>query len=849
MIPLRIEVTNFGALSHAEIDLSDITLAAVCGPNGAGKSTLFTIAPVFALFGVTKGGRCGPDDLVRTGTQEAAVTLEFEHRGEIYRVTRTRSTKGRGKSTLELQRMAGSSWVSESGSTIRETEERIRFLLNLDAETFTASSMILQGRADEFTAKPPGQRKQVLGQILGLDVYDRLLERTRVKERAAATDLEKAKARLAEIQERLSAKPGLEADMARLESDLEAVAGEIEAKEQELKEVQDLVGRLELGVQKSQEIEAQVEALVTEIASAQRELLKRREQADLARKVLDAEDRILKHAEEYDAARARVAALEAEASRLAAVRRERSSLEAERAQAERDLAAIAGRIADIRRLLSDREALEEAAGRYREALRALEDHEKITERWRELDQSAREAQEKAAARDHEIETEIARLETALEDARAQAAILDDVPCKGGQQAGACPLLGRARKAAVDVAAMEGRIEELNRAANPYIEPWQEILRERDALGYDPAEHRRRRDLVAELRPKAEKAGELAGKAELLSILEASESALTENIRRLGERLDTVTADVAALEASARDLEAVRASLPNLERWARAKEELPAARQAVAAAAERIGALEQEIGAKEQRVSTLKEEQRVILEEASSLKHHRMWALEVKEALTGLQERRNNLHGAAGGLRARLDTLARDEEEQARLLREIEPRVKDLVRWQTLVKAFGRDGIPALIIENAVPELERIANEILSEMSKGEHTLRFETQRDLKSREGMAETLDIIVGDWAGDRLYETFSGGEQLRIDLAIRFALAELLAHRAGSRVEWLTVDEGLGSQDAEHRALVLESIKAVADRFRKTFIITHIEEAKSHIDQVIYIEPGERATEIRVA
>jgi exonuclease SbcC len=58
---------------------------------------------------------------------------------------------------------------------------------------------------------------------------------------------------------------------------------------------------------------------------------------------------------------------------------------------------------------------------------------------------------------------------------------------------------------------------------------------------------------------------------------------------------------------------------------------------------------------------------------------------------------------------------------------------------------------------------------------------------------------IIVGDWAGERIYETYSGDEQLRIDFAIRFALAELLARRAGSKVDWLTIDEGFGSQSDE--------------------------------------------------
>jgi exonuclease SbcC len=170
----------------------------------------------------------------------------------------------------------------------------------------------------------------------------------------------------------------------------------------------------------------------------------------------------------------------------------------------------------------------------------------------------------------------------------------------------------------------------------------------------------------------------------------------------------------------------------------------------------------------------------------------------------------------------------------------------------LVKAFGRDGIPALIIENAVPELERIANDILGQMSGGKNYLRFETQKELKSRSGMAETLDIIVGDWAGERIYETYSGGEQLRIDFAIRFALAELLARRAGARVDWLTIDEGFGSQSDEFLPLVIDAVKSVAHRFGIVLVISHVKAVQEAFDQRIEFLPSTEegeATEVKVA
>jgi exonuclease SbcC len=149
----------------------------------------------------------------------------------------------------------------------------------------------------------------------------------------------------------------------------------------------------------------------------------------------------------------------------------------------------------------------------------------------------------------------------------------------------------------------------------------------------------------------------------------------------------------------------------------------------------------------------------------------------------------------------------------------------------------------------VPELERIANEILSQMSNGEHNLRFETQRELKSKDGVAETLDIIVSDWHGSRPYETFSGGEASRCDLAIRIAISELLANRAGNKIEWLTMDETFSNQDYEHKELVIEAIKRVSGRFKKVIVITHDESLLGAFPQVINLSRNDAEVEVLAA
>jgi exonuclease SbcC len=837
MIPLRIEVSNFGAIPQADIDLTGITLAAIAGPNGAGKTTLFTIAPMFALFGATKNG-CSVDDMVRTGTQEMAVTFEFEHQGKNYQVIRTRSKKGKGKSTLELQRLAGDLWMSESGTTIRETEDKIRSLLNLDEETFSASSMILQGRSNEFTAKPPGQRKAVLTQILGLDVYDTLQERAREKERAAHLVMEKAKTKAVELDEKLQTKAVLQSELAGTEAQLAALVNEIKDKEMQVAQAEEQLRAAMAKAERAKDLEQQIGTLNDEIIIRQREHQAIQEQAERAKKMLEAEAHIIAKAAELEQVKQQITALKTKQPLLSETKADESRFEAELGRVEAGIGKLAAQIAAAKAALADKEALEQAAADYQKAITDLEAVDVLAEKWQVLDAQAKDASLAWGRAAAELEARAKALFKELSDLQARVVMLENSGCIDPERA-ACRFLADAQAAKARIPQVH--IEQEALVPDAQLEQtWRDLEAERDALGYDPKERQRLKDRIAGLRPKAEQAGHMASKAELLQSLQEQQQGTEEQRAALADRLRGVRQKTGQLADELKSLPTLEERLKKLEGWAKAKEELPAARQIAATAAERLESIYGEVWAKKDRVKTLDQECKGLRHDAAAGPAYKAQADESRLLMKHLQEKQNNTYARAGGLKSQLETLDKAQEERQKIAAEMEPVARELTRWKMLVKAFGRDGIPALIIENAVPELERISNDILGQMSKGKHSLKFETQRDLKSKAGVAETLDIIVSDWNGERPYETFSGGEQLRIDFAIRFALAELLAQRAGSRVEWLTVDEGLGSQDAEHRGLVLEAIRAVADRFKKTVVITHIEEAKSYFDQVIYVEPN---------
>lgn len=181
-------------------------------------------------------------------------------------------------------------------------------------------------------------------------------------------------------------------------------------------------------------------------------------------------------------------------------------------------------------------------------------------------------------------------------------------------------------------------------------------------------------------------------------------------------------------------------------------------------------------------------------------------------------------GAARQQLASLEAIARYRADKSAARKQ---RAEEQGLYEELREAFGKKGVPALIIEAAVPQIESRANDLLRRMTAGRMNLRFNTQRETQAGD-VRETLDIQISDELGTRAYENYSGGEQFRVNFAIRIALSHMLAHRAGAQLQTLIIDEGFGSQDAQGREKLIEAINAVQDDFGLILVITHIDELK---------------------
>ena len=156
-------------------------------------------------------------------------------------------------------------------------------------------------------------------------------------------------------------------------------------------------------------------------------------------------------------------------------------------------------------------------------------------------------------------------------------------------------------------------------------------------------------------------------------------------------------------------------------------------------------------------------------------------------------------------------------------------------YDELTVAFGKNGIQALVIESAIPQLQDDANEILGRITENRMHLKLELD------ESTSEQLEIRIADELGTRDYLTFSGGEAFRINFALRIALSRLLARRSGAPLPVLFIDEGFGSQDRSGQERLTEAIQSIQDEFEKIIVITHIDQMKEAFPVRIEVSKSE--------
>lgn len=866
MIPLHLRIAGF--LSYrdpVELDFDAINLACISGHNGAGKSSLLD-AFTWSLFGEARGKGAEVINLSQD-VKAAEVTLTFLYEGNTYRVQRTLP---RNKSTvLEFQVLDGGRsaeggrqkaedngrWRPLTEKTMRDTQVRIEQTLRLDYETFINASFFLQGKADQFTQKKASERKAVLSSILGLEIWDTYKERTAERRRGLEADVNEIDGRVAEIDAELAEEDERKRRLGELEETLKQLSAAREAQESALENIRrnavlvneqrKSVAAAQSQLKKAQDslvsIEARIEGKKAECA----EYLGLVERAKEIESAYKAWLKARKELEDFDGNAAEFRGHdEKRQPLLREIEVEKAKLEQEGEELGKQWTVVSGQSSVVGELENQLTAAQESL---------KEAEAKIQER-AGLEAQRNEARERQAAL--KVENESLRREMDELKSRIEALKVAD----GAE----CPLCGQAlseshRKSTLKELEQTGKekgdtfrankreLEELGERIKRYelqVTELAGVENERVRFSNSISQLTLQLDSIRQQSKEWEKTGAKRLK-EIEKTLESGKYATEAQkaLSKLDKELAKLGYDISTHEAKRKE----EAELRNAEEESR---KLESAREL----SKRIGKEIEELQVESGKLKVeLVEQEKAAAEAEKVLAESEAGAPNLQEAeiqLFALREDENNVRHELGAARQRVDVLETLRNRRAEYERQREALNQNIVRHKSLERAFGKDGVPALLIEQALPQIQQKANDLLERLSDGAMTIQFVTQAEYKDkkRDDLKETLDIHISDSSGMRDYEMYSGGEAFRVNFAIRLALSEILAQRKGARLQTLVIDEGFGSQDALGRQRLIEAINTVKNDFAKIFIITHLDELKDAFPNRIEVEKTERGSTVRV-
>lgn len=855
MRPLRIELKGFTSFRDEQaVDFEGLDLFAVSGQTGSGKSSLLD-AMTYALFGYVERVGRQVGQLVSQGQQRMAVKMAFRVGNERFRVTRSTSS-AKGATKILLERWDGDDWrqAGEGSDRVRDADAMIERIVGLDYDGFTRSVLLPQGRFAEFLVGEAKDRRKILTELLGLDLFVRLAARAGELKRTAGAQAD-AKASLLEteyvgvteeavVEARAAAREARAREKALVAAEKKVLecARRWERAEGEVRELRacayDARAIGEVARTSATEVSELVEAL-EEAGTVVRQLAKASEEAA---GIAEGAGKARTKAEAKWGRVADLVAIRTRAEGLADLRAGIDDLEAGLREARAGVPKLENALARADKALARRSAARERAGAAvrgaREALERAQHADLVAAvragvrvgdscpvcgaaiaslpkggRAPDLEK-ARAAVARTEKASFAAETSVREAEQALHSARASLAdarkdaerLEKELAREGEELTKLERAVARAMRSKLPsdpVAVLDERIEGL------------EELVERERRAADEVttvEHAR----VEAERVRAALLGEV-GKER--ARLEAQPlTPLLDRSRALGGRDVSVPhlPSVAAVPEEAAALgEAARALASGLE-------ELAASLEALAV---RRGAAESALLAEaEEAVGTL-------VGPPASL----------AGLLESVAEERRRAAGASATARREVEGLQERLENSRALAADVRSLRAAAERYGALAGELRADRIIAFLQLEALQALAAAGSEHLATLSGGRYRMRYK------------EDEFFVVDTWNGEetRSARTLSGGETFLASLALALALSEQvqsLAVTERARLESLFLDEGFGTLDPETLEVVVDAIEQLGGDGRMVGVITHVQELAIRLPARIEVEKSPRGSRLAV-
>lgn len=205
-------------------------------------------------------------------------------------------------------------------------------------------------------------------------------------------------------------------------------------------------------------------------------------------------------------------------------------------------------------------------------------------------------------------------------------------------------------------------------------------------------------------------------------------------------------------------------------------------------------------------------------------------------INGLNKEISHYNSSKAVIQHTIDQKTKDILKKNELAKSIQEAEDKLSTYPLVIQGFSSTGIPNLIIQNILDDLQIEANNLLTQLKPGLQ-LSFFIEKTVEKTGDQADTLGINYHINGKERYYKQLSGAMQLAVAFSLKLGLSFLLQKTIGTDIRFLLLDEIDQSLDKA-------SVDAFADIvkfFQKDFtilIITHNDRLKDKFSHAILVE-----------
>jgi len=786
-----VRLENYRRFKWAELEFPD-GIVGIIGNNGAGKSTLME-AIAWALFG-TDASRTSKDQIKSIFARKAdvcRVILDFEMNGDNFQVVR--ELKGASLS-VDASVIINKKVSARGNNTVNEL---IQKTLDMDLKAFMTSFYAKQRELNALSDFQPYKRKELLARMLGIETVDAALKNLRSDKRELELTLDFNRSHLKDKDELRAQKKEKSENLSFLKDRFKVTKEKFDSESLGLKEAESLWEKLKSKYEKH--IRLSQKRSITQT--------------------------------------------------------EKQSLKAQLKLQEEEKANLIG-------LVSERKKLEELLAFYEEIKRKVSlldeqrikaEHQKVTQNQkRDIQASLTSDQKRLALLNKELEPK-SEIERDLKETKEKLILIEKE--LGETRNLYMKMEASFRSAKDEKSKLESQlkhIEELgpnsvcDRCLRPMGSDYHKI---REHLLNEQNQLEKKLHTIEKERERIKKKGQdlIKTKLELEAQKEKLQKSVEKFFRLEGERqnlesgLEEKNKNLSSLTEILESLGEVEYDPSHHERLKKEFENLEKLKQKSTELAFQLKRLPQV----ERRIEELKEKLQVVKQEEEkieeSISHLLFSEEEYKEVEKSLEEKRKDVHS----IELALKDINHQMEMTGKEIDQIEEEIRNTIQLEQDIKGWEEEqrylekldllfsDFRVSLIGRIRPTLSRYAKTLFLELCEN----RYE---DLE----LDEDYEIYIYD-QGERLpISRFSGGETDLANLSLRIAISLLISESSQVGFSFIILDEIFGSQDMLRKENILNSLARLKNRFRQIFLITHIDDIKDSVENLVYVTENEDGT-----